>query len=172
MKNRIIPVLLKFLFYKDLYLLPYDGEPRLLEDSALLRSEIFTALQQANPRSVTVFIDACYSGVSRDEEMILADARPISIVPIETDVPKNFTVFSASSGSEISGSLPEAKHGLFSYFLMKGMEGEADRNGDQQITAGELHAYVQGKVKKQAIRLGREQTPQLQGDGDRVLVQW
>ena len=49
--------------------------------------------------------------------MILADARPIAIVPVESDVPKNFTVFSASSGSEISGSLPEADHGLFSYFL-------------------------------------------------------
>ena len=45
-------------------------------------------------------------------------------------------------------------------------------NSDQQITAGELHTYVQEKVQRQAIRLGREQTPQLQGDGDRVLVQW
>ena len=59
---------------KDLYLLPYDGEPRLLEDSALLRSEVFATLKEANPRSVTMFIDACYSGVSRDDEMLLADA--------------------------------------------------------------------------------------------------
>ena len=77
--------------------------------------------------------------------MLLADARPISIVPVEQDVPENFTVFTASSGSEISGSLPEAEHGLFSYFLMKGLEGDADSNGDQQITAGELQAYVHSK---------------------------
>ena len=31
---------------------------------------------------------------------------------------------------------------MFSYFLMKGMEGDADANKDNQITAGELHAYV------------------------------
>ena len=43
-------------------------------------------------------------------------------------------------------------------------------NSDQQITAGELHAYVQGKVQRQAIRLGREQTPQLQGDKDKVMI--
>ena len=135
-------------------------------------SLIFTTINKYDPRSVTVFIDACYSGISRDDEMLLADARPISIVPVEKDVPENFTVFTASSGSEISGSLPEAKHGLFSYFLMKGLEGDADSNGDQQITAGELQAYVHSKVHKQAIRLGREQTPQLQGDKDRVLVQW
>jgi len=55
---------------------------------------------------------------------------------------------------------------------MKGLEGEADSNGDQQITAGELHGYVHSKVHKQAIRLGRAQTPQLQGDSDKILVQW
>lgn len=64
--------------------------------------------------------------------------------------------------------LPEAEHGLFSYWLMKGMEGQADGNGDRAITAGELHAYVLGQVS----RLQRDQTPELQGDGQRVLVRW
>ena len=31
---------------------------------------------------------------------------------------------------------------LFSYFLMKGLEGEADSNNDQQITNGELIAFI------------------------------
>ena len=157
---------------KELYLLPYDGEPRLLEDTALLRSEIFDTLKNINPKSVTVFLDACYSGQTREKDMILADARPIAIVPVESDVPENFTVFSASSGSEISGSLPEADHGLFSYFLMKGLEGDADANNDRKITNGELHNYVLSNVTRQAVRLGREQTPQLKGDENRVLVEF
>jgi len=157
---------------KELYLLPYDGEPRLLEDTALLRSEIFETLQSINPKSVTIFLDACYSGQTREKDMILADARPIAIVPMESDIPENFTVFSASSGSEISGSLPEADHGLFSYFLMKGLEGDADANNDKKITNGELHSYVRSNVTRQAVRLGREQTPQLQGDENRVLVEF
>ncbi len=155
---------------KDLYLLPYDGEPRLLEDTALLRSEIFNIVKGIEPKSVTVFLDACYSGLNREKEMILTDVRPITIVPNEKDVPENFTLFSASSGSEISGSLPEAYHGLFSYFLMKGLEGDADVNKDKRITNGELHTYVHSNVTRQALRLGREQTPQLQGDESRVLV--
>jgi len=157
---------------KDLYLLPYDGEPRLLKDTALLRSEIFDTVKNMQPKSVTVFLDTCYSGQTREKDMILADARPIAIVPIESDVPENFTVFSASSGSEISGSLPEADHGLFSYFLMKGLEGAADANNDKKITNGELHSYVHSNVTRQAIRLGREQTPELKGDLDRVLVEF
>ena len=49
---------------------------------------------------------------------------------------------------------------MFSYFLMKGMEGDADANQDNQITAGELHAYVQQNVIQQS---SGSQTPELQG---------
>ena len=157
---------------KKLYLMPYDVYPSLLDDTAIGRDEIITSIQEVTPKSVYFFIDASYSGQTREKEMILTDARPITIVPIESDVPENFTVFSASSGSEISGSLPEADHGLFSYFLMKGLEGNADANNDKKITNGELHSYVRSNVTKQAVRLEREQTPQLQGDENRVLVEF
>ena len=64
--------------------------------------------------------------------------------------------------------LDEAKHGLFSYYLMQGMEGDADTNKDRKITSGELHDYVLPNV----FRLQRNQTPELQGSTKRVLVQW
>ena len=52
---------------------------------------------------------------------------------------------------------------------MKGMEGDAGANKDNQITAGELHAYVQQNVIQQS---SGSQTPELQGDADRVLVRF
>ena len=58
---------------------------------------------------------------------------------------------------------------MFSYFLMKGMEGDADTNKDDEITAGELHAYVTENVIQQS---SGSQTPDLQGDVDRVIVQF
>ncbi len=157
---------------KDLYLLPYDGAPSLLEETAILRNELFVVIGEAKPRSATLFLDTCYSGLSRGQEMLLASARPISITPKRQDIPVGFTVFSAASGKQISSGLDGAKHGLFSYYLMKGMEGPADVNKDRKITAGELHAYVRSNVRQQAIRLGREQIPELVGDGRRVLVRW
>ena len=72
----------------------------------------------------------------------------------------------------MSGSLPEANHGLFSYFLMKGLEGNADSNKDDKITSNELYTYVRSNVTREAFRLGREQTPQLQGDKNMVLVEF
>ena len=50
-----------------------------------------------------------------------------------------------------------------------GLEGEADANNDNEITAGELHSYVQTNVIQQS---SGSQTPELQGDADRVLVRF
>ena len=157
---------------KKLFLMPYDGETSLLDDTAILLSEIFEVLKGTNPKSVIALIDACYSGQTRNNETLIADARPITIVPIKNQIPDNFIVLSASSGSELSGSLPEAEQGLFSYYLMKGLEGDADKNNDKIITVGELFNFVQSNVTRQAIRLGREQTPELQGNENKILVEF
>jgi hypothetical protein len=153
---------------KNMYLLPYDGEPRLLEKTAILRNEMFSDIKEAKPKSVTIFLDTCYSGVTRNEEMLIA-GRPIAIKVKEQAIPDSFTLFSAASNEQISRPLEEAKHGMFSYFLMKGMEGDADANNDNKITARELHAYVEQNVVQQS---SGSQTPELQGDKDRVLVQF
>jgi len=151
---------------EDLFLLPYDGYPAILEDSALLRNRIFESIANLNPRSVTVFLDTCYSGATRSDEMLIA-ARQITMVVEEQEIPNNFTVFSASANNEIASVFKEAEHGLFSYYLMKGLEGEADTNDDEQITNGELIAFIYKNVSRQA-----NQTPQLAGDKSRILVQW
>ena len=78
-------------------------------------------------------------------------------------------MLTAAAGDQTAKPLKQAKHGIFSYFLMKGMEGDADANKDNQITAGELHAYVQQNVIQQS---SESQTPELQGDADRVLVRF
>ena len=140
----------------------------MLKASAIRRKELFENIKQANPRSVTVFLDTCYSGVTRNEEMLIA-GRPIVIKAKEQAIPDRFTLFSAASNEQISHPLEEAKHGMFSYFLMKGMEGDADANNDNKITARELHAYVEQNVVQQS---SGSQTPELQGDKDRVLVQF
>ena len=153
---------------EQMFLLPFDGRPRLLDETAILREKLFSDIADANPRSVTVFLDTCYSGATRGKDVLLA-SRPIAIRAKEQAVPEGFTVMTAAAGDQTAKPLEEAKHGMFSYFLMKGMEGDADANQDNQITAGELHAYVQQNVIQQS---SGSQTPELQGDDDRVLVRF
>ena len=158
---------------KEKYILPHNADPDLLSRTAISRNDIFDQIVSLNPRSVTIFFDTCYSGVSRDEQMLLASARPLRIVADdENEIPNNFTLFSASANDQISSGLKNAKHGIFSYFLMKGLEGEADLDGDRKLTNGELITYLNENVSENALNLGRQQNPSLIGNSEKVLIRF
>jgi hypothetical protein len=155
------------------YLLPADGDPDLLSDSAVSKDEMLSLISRSLAKQATIFLDTCYSGMSRKSEALIASARGMSVVHkvIDTSM-TNITVLSASSGSEISHSLKEAKHGLFSYFLMKGLEGKADANSDNRITTSELLGYVKYHVTVQAAATGKTQTPNIEGGHQIYLSSW
>jgi hypothetical protein len=153
-----------------LYWLPQRANRDLISKTGILMSEINSDIQAAKPKSVTIFMDACYSGQARGGETLVASARPIALKSQPTTFPSNFTVISASQADQISSSSPELQHGIFSYYLMRGMEGEADLNKDGKITLNETQAYLSENVGRQARIMNRQQEPQVIGDGSRVLV--
>ena len=153
-----------------LYWLPQRANRDLLSKTAILLQEINSDIQASKPKSVTIFMDACYSGQARGGETLVASARPIALKSQPTTFPSNFTVISASQADQISSSSPELQHGIFSYYLMRGMEGEADLNKDGKITLDEIQAYLSENVGRQARIMNRQQEPQVIGDGARVLV--
>ena len=151
-------------------MLPQRADRDFIEKTAINQQEINFALQVVKPKSVTIFLDSCYSGMARTGQTLLASARPIKLKASTQSFPAEFTVITASQADQISSSSPELKHGIFSYYLMKGMEGDADTNKDGKITMGEMHAYLAENVAKQASLNNRVQQPQFTGDANRVLV--
>ncbi len=61
---------------------------------------------------------------------------------------------------------------MFSYYLMKGLEGKADSNKDKKITNGELIDYLKTNVSKVAFIQNREQDPMLTGERNKVLISY
>jgi hypothetical protein len=155
---------------QSLYILPQRADRDLIEDTAIPFSKINAALQLAKPRSVTIFMDACYSGQARSGETLVRSARPISLRTENRLFPDSFTVITASQHDQISSSSPDLQHGIFSYYLMRGMEGDADANKDGKITLGEMQVYLSENVSRQAAMMSRKQEPQLIGDANWVLV--
>ena len=152
------------------YIVPYDGDPNYVEQTAYPLDYVYKSLNRLGAKSVTVFLDACFSGGSRTGEMLLAESRPFIPVKIPK-IEQNITVFSATAEEQISSSYREKKHGLFTYYLLKGLQGFADLNKDKIIKVGELADYIRENVQRQARYMDREQTPKLIGVGkERVLV--
>jgi hypothetical protein len=155
---------------QGLYLIPPRAAKDVIDDTAIPFSKINAAIQSAKPKSVTMILDACYSGQARSGETLVASARPVQLKTENRLFPENFTVITASQNDQISSSNPDLQHGIFSYYLMKGMEGDADANKDGKITLGEMQAYLAENVGRQAGMMSRKQEPQLVGDPNRVLV--
>ena len=71
-------------------------------------------------------------------------------------------VITASSGSQTSSTYEEKSHGLFTYYFLKGLQGEGDLNHDGAIDMAELYEYVKPNVQRVARKqYNTEQTPQL-----------
>ena len=70
-----------------------------------------------------MFMDSCYSGLSQTSDMLLAVFKPVTLKSIDMGDLSDFTVMSASLSDQISSATAELEHGIFSFYLMKGMEG-------------------------------------------------
>ncbi len=142
------------------YLIPWDGDPSFLESTAYPVSKLYENLQKLKAKQVIVALDSCFSGAG-GRSVLARGARPLVTVA-ETALPPDtkLSVLTASLGEEIAGSLDEQGHGLFTYYLLKGLKGDAaDASGHVTLTS--LHSYISQSVKRAARRQNREQTPQL-----------
>ena len=135
------------------YLLPTDGNSRILRTCFSI-DELYKTLGSMPAKKVTVLMDACFSGAKRNGDM-LASARGVAIKAKAAAPKGSMIVLSAAKGDETAYKYDDAKHGLFTYFLLKKLK---DTKGS--VTMGELSNYIQDQVERYSIvENGKSQTP-------------
>lgn len=144
------------------YLVPYDGDPTFIAETGYSLSRMYAALGRLPAKEVIVALDSCFSGAG-GRSVLAKGARPLVMnLQTGTAISKNMTVLSASAGDQISSTYAEKGHGLFTYFMLQGLRGEADGNSDGAITLAELYEYTRPNVERIARKqYNNEQTPQL-----------
>jgi len=135
----------------EAYLLPCDGSSSNSKTGIKL-SSLYSELSEFPTISTIVFLDACFSGASRDG--MLASGRGTRITPIIDPVQGNMIILSAASGSQTANPYYEKSHGLFTYFLLSKLR---ETKGD--VSFGELNDYIRTNVKRIAIEQNKEQEP-------------
>ncbi len=158
------------------YLLPSDADPDKIELNGYPLDVLMANLGKLPAKSVTVLLDACFSGLSPSGSLV-SHASSFGIRPAQSKVPAGMTVLTAASGQEIAWWDLEAGHGLFTAHLLQAFSGEADKpgygDGDGKVTLGEVKAYLADEITHQARRrFGRPQTVDITGDPKRVLATW
>ncbi|MBI5410745.1 MAG: ankyrin repeat domain-containing protein [Nitrospirae bacterium] len=153
----------------EAYLVPYDGDPSFLDKTGYPLKRLYDHLAALPARQVVVMLDSCFSGAG-GRSVLAKGAKPMVLVVENTMVAGGSTVvLAASSGEQVSNSFEAKKHGLFTYFVLKGLQGEADRNHDGTIELLELFEFVKTHVARFARRkFNSEQVPQLFGLPDQI----
>lgn len=140
---------------KDAFLMPVDVKHTNMGDAIKL-SDFYAKLSENSVKSVTVFLDACFSGGGREGALVTARSGVV-LKPNEEKLQSNLVVFAASSDKQVSKPFNEQKHGLFTYYLLKNLQ---KSNGN--ITYGNLATDVLNDVKtKSRLLHGEEQTPKI-----------
>ena len=158
----------------EAYFAPYDLDPNDIKTTGYAIKELYKQLKDIKAKSITVVIDACFSGKSEGDVPIIKSASPVYFEILNPLLEtKNGVVFTSSTGKQISSWYHKKQHGLFTYYFMFGLKGKADMNNDGQITADEMERYLSENVSKQAMSLyNRVQTPEVVGDKDKVMVRF
>ncbi len=136
------------------YLIPVDVSPSNL-DYALKLEDVYTKLSENPCERVTVFLDACFSGGARNQGLVAA--RGVRIKPKSPFVLGNLVVFSASSEDQSAHPYTEKAHGIFTYYLLKGLQ---ISNG--AMSYGELEEFVRTNVMRKSVLVNNKlQTPEV-----------
>ncbi|MBC8198617.1 MAG: caspase family protein [Desulfobacteraceae bacterium] len=154
----------------DAFLVPYDGDPNFIEKTGYPLKKLYENLSKLQAKEIIVALDSCFSGAG-GRSVLAQGSRPLVMNLQTTLTPaKNMIIMAASSGNEISSTYNDKGHGLFTYFLLKGIKGEADLNEDGKIQVEELYQYLKPQVQKIARKMyNNEQTPQLIAPADALL---
>jgi peptidoglycan hydrolase-like protein with peptidoglycan-binding domain len=151
------------------YLVPSDAKSQTIEFSGYPLTNLYRNLGKIKARSVTVILEACFSGFSQSGA-VLPKSSGIMIVAKEPTVPSNVRVISAGAADQMASWEKNGSQSLFTKYFLKGMSGEGDRkpygNGDGKVEDTELKKYLDDTMTYYARRYyGRDQTAQIVVNG-------
>jgi len=151
------------------YLLPYDVDPKELYATAMPMEEISRLFGRIRSDRLVFIVDTCYSGASGGRTISVADLRAgISDGFLDRITGgKGKIILTASGANEVSAESDELQHGIFTHFLIKGLQGQADSDGDGLITVDEVYTYVSKQVPQAT---NQEQHPVKKGIVEGPLV--
>lgn len=138
---------------KTAYLLPVDGDGSRVSSGYKL-DDFFADLEKLSSSMICVFMDACFSGASKDGNALVS-ARGVALKAKPSTPHGNMVVFSAAQGDETAYPNNDKEHGRFTYFLLKKLQ---ETKGD--VTLRDLGDYITMNVRRQSIvDNGKLQTP-------------
>jgi len=128
--------------------------------------DILNVLNTSAANHKLFITDACHSG-----SMIASARTPLNVAidnfySAYNTIDGGTAIMMSSKKEEVSLEYGGLRQGIFSHFLIKGLKGNADKNGDKLINITELYNYIAANVKSYTANA---QNPTIMGDYDKSM---
>ena len=144
------------------YWVTHDADVDDLFATGLSGERVAQVLGQIGAERQLVLLDCCHAAamaLQKNPSRAVVQAEEL----FETFHGRGNVTLCSSDGTQRSVELGDQGHGAFTYYLERGLRGEADLDGDGVVTADELWRYLQSKVADASREAGIQQTPVLMG---------
>ena len=140
-----------------LYLAMTNFDRKNFETAAIPFEWIRDQFGNSQASNKLILLDTCFAGTGKSIDFEQANTNEISESFAKQE---NVTTIASSSGEQQSWLWGEAKHSLFTYWLIEGLKGHADFDNDRVITCEEIAQYLQDNVSWVAeASLEKKQNP-------------
>ena len=135
-----------------------------LINTSIRLQEVFTIIKNSRAQCAILFIDACQSGMPFDDDMrgLYSHLNDRELKDFFEHA-KGTVCFSACKEDEYSYSHPNLKHGVWSYYVLKALSGDAKKaiERGKYITIDSLKNYLAYEVPLAVrnLHVGKKQTP-------------
>jgi protein O-mannosyl-transferase len=159
------------LFTKGEYLLLHDADPDAYITGGAMDvvtlQHILSTLSIEKNVGVLLFMDACRSGKMKEARLPGAQVWGEALLRQEKNEIRLLSCRPEEDSRE--GEQWGGGHGVFTHFLLHGLSGLADLNGDGVVTAGELRNYLEENVRAE-VQPARQQPQMVCQDLDAALA--
>lgn len=131
-------------------------------NNKLRHEEIKQVLMQSKAKHKLCIADACHSG-TLNYGLAAKGPTPASMARYYQAFEESnggVALLMSSKAEELSLEDHGLRQGIFTYYLLQGLKGKANANGDHLITIRELYTYVHSRVREYTTNV---QTPVLTG---------
>jgi len=141
-----------------------------LAEKALPLVEVEQRMRHSQARRLVLILDACHTGVEIGRD--LADPE---FIRNAYDLAEGFALLAASTAQQVAQEWNKQQHGVFTYYLLEGLSGQADRQGKRFVTVDDLKTHVLNGLRRWNVEHGgllQEPTARTEGLGDIILADY
>jgi hypothetical protein len=151
------------------YLLAYETKVGALFSTAIPMDEIARVFQRIAAERIVFFLDSCYSGAGGGRTIFAENTRAVLSDGFLNRLAagKGRIILASSRPNEVSAESDEIGHGYFTYYLLRGLQGEADANRDGVVDLDEITIFLNEVVPRET---GGQQHPIRKGESEGAMM--